>query len=89
MKADRDSWDAIIVGSGIGGLACAAALARTGYAVCVGGGTALRLELTKAVVDRLWLAFHRNGPNNCDELAHEQSQLSPLLPTSPKGKRVG
>ena len=35
MRPDRDSWDAIVVGSGIGGLACAAALARTGYAVLV------------------------------------------------------
>lgn len=31
----RDSWDAIVVGSGIGGLACAAALAKSGCAVLV------------------------------------------------------
>jgi all-trans-retinol 13,14-reductase len=35
MTPDRGSWDAIVIGSGIGGLACAAALARTGYAVLV------------------------------------------------------
>jgi all-trans-retinol 13,14-reductase len=33
MTPDRDSWDAIVVGSGIGGLACAAALAKSGRAV--------------------------------------------------------
>lgn len=35
MAQDRDSWDAIVVGSGIGGLACAVALARNGRAVLV------------------------------------------------------
>ncbi len=35
MKSDRNSWDAIVIGSGMGGLACAAALARTGHAVLV------------------------------------------------------
>ena len=35
MIPNRSSWDAIVVGSGIGGLACAAALARTGHAVLV------------------------------------------------------
>ena len=33
--APRDSWDAIVIGSGIGGLACAAALAKSGHAVLV------------------------------------------------------
>lgn len=31
----RASWDAIVIGSGIGGLACAAALAKSGHAVLV------------------------------------------------------
>lgn len=35
MTADREAWDAIVIGSGIGGLACAAALARSGNAVLV------------------------------------------------------
>lgn len=33
MARHQGSWDAIVVGSGIGGLACAAALAQTGHAV--------------------------------------------------------
>jgi all-trans-retinol 13,14-reductase len=35
MSTDPRSWDAIVIGSGIGGLACGAALARTGHAVSV------------------------------------------------------
>ncbi len=35
MMEDQSSWDVIVIGSGIGGLACAAALARTGHAVLV------------------------------------------------------
>jgi len=35
MQHHHDSWDAIVIGSGIGGLACATALARTGKAVLV------------------------------------------------------
>src|SRR5271169_2604800 len=35
MSPSRGPWDAIIIGSGIGGLACAAALARTGSVVIV------------------------------------------------------
>lgn len=35
MPANGRSFDAIVVGSGIGGLACAAALAKTGHAVLV------------------------------------------------------
>jgi len=35
MTPDQGPWDAIVVGSGIGRLACAAALARTGHAVLV------------------------------------------------------
>ena len=35
MPADRNTWDAIVVGSGIGGLTCAAALAKGGRAVLV------------------------------------------------------
>lgn len=35
MKPDRKSWDAIVIGSGMGGLACAAALAKTGHTVLV------------------------------------------------------
>ena len=53
MTSDRDSWDAIVVGSGIGGLACAAALARTGYAVMV-------VE-QHYVAGGLTQTFHRSG----------------------------
>jgi all-trans-retinol 13,14-reductase len=53
MTPDRDSWDAIVVGSGIGGLACAAALARTGYAVLV-------VE-QHYVAGGLTQTFHRSG----------------------------
>jgi len=35
VATDRDAWDAIVVGSGMGGLACAAALAKGGRAVLV------------------------------------------------------
>jgi len=35
MTRDQGAWDAIVIGSGIGGLACAAALARTNHAVLV------------------------------------------------------
>ena len=53
MTPDRDSWDAIVLGSGIGGLACAAALARTGYAVLV-------VE-QHYVAGGLTQTFHRSG----------------------------
>ena len=35
MTPNRSSWDAVVVGSGVGGLACAATLAKTGHAVLV------------------------------------------------------
>jgi phytoene dehydrogenase-like protein len=53
MTPDRSSWDAIVVGSGIGGLACAAALARTGHAVLV-------VE-QHYVAGGLTQTFHRGG----------------------------
>jgi len=53
MTPDRGSWDAIVIGSGIGGLACAAALARTGRAV-------LMLE-QHYVPGGLTQTFHRGG----------------------------
>ena len=53
MIPNRSSWDAIVVGSGIGGLACAAALARTGHAVLV-------LE-QHYVAGGLTQTFHRRG----------------------------
>ncbi len=53
MAQDQGSWDAIVIGSGMGGLACAAALARTGHAVLV-------LE-QHYVAGGLTQTFHRNG----------------------------
>jgi all-trans-retinol 13,14-reductase len=53
MKDDRDAFDAIVIGSGIGGLACAAALARTGH-------TAVVLE-QHYVPGGLTQTFHRSG----------------------------
>ncbi len=53
MTQDRGSWDAIVIGSGMGGLACAAALARTGYAVLVVEQHYIAGGLTQT--------FHRGG----------------------------
>src|SRR5271167_65182 len=53
MMSDRNSWDAIVIGSGMGGLACAAALARTGYAVLVVEQHYIAGGLTQT--------FHRGG----------------------------
>ena len=53
MAQDRNSWDVIVIGSGIGGLACAAALARTGHRVLV-------LE-QHYVSGGLTQTFHRSG----------------------------
>ncbi|HEX2531773.1 MAG TPA: NAD(P)/FAD-dependent oxidoreductase, partial [Burkholderiaceae bacterium] len=53
MEADRTKWDAIVIGSGIGGLACAAALTRVGQRV-------LLLE-KHSVPGGLTQTFSRNG----------------------------
>ena len=53
MTEDQKSWDAIIIGSGMGGLACAAALAKTGH-------KALVLE-QHYVAGGLTQTFHRSG----------------------------
>jgi len=49
----QDSWDAVVIGSGIGGLACAAALARSGYAVS--------MVEQHYVAGGLTQTFHRSG----------------------------
>ena len=53
MTEDHKSWDAIVIGSGMGGLACAAALAKTGH-------KALVLE-QHYVAGGLTQTFHRSG----------------------------
>jgi len=53
VAQDRNSWDVIVIGSGIGGLACAAALVRTGHRVLV-------LE-QHYVSGGLTQTFHRSG----------------------------
>ena len=53
MTEDQKSWDAIVIGSGMGGLACAAALAKTGH-------KALVLE-QHYVAGGLTQTFHRSG----------------------------
>jgi phytoene dehydrogenase-like protein len=53
MTSTDSTWDAIVIGSGIGGLSCAAALAKTGHRV-------LMLE-QHSVAGGLTQTFSRNG----------------------------
>jgi all-trans-retinol 13,14-reductase len=78
MTPDRDSWDAIVLGSGIGGLACAAALARTGYAVLV-------VE-QHYVAGGLTQTFHRSG-FRWDVGVHYLGEMG--LRVKPTGSSIG
>jgi all-trans-retinol 13,14-reductase len=68
MSQARASWDAIVIGSGMGGLSCAAALARTGHAVLV-------LE-QHYVAGGLTQTFHRSG-FRWDVGVHYLGQMGP------------
>ncbi|MCP3710102.1 NAD(P)-binding protein [Paraburkholderia sp. CNPSo 3274] len=66
MSTDRDHFDAIVIGSGIGGLACAVALARCGRGVLV-------LE-RQHVGGGLTQSFERNG-FRCDVGLHYLGEM--------------
>src|SRR5271165_4114302 len=60
MTEDQKSWDAIVIGSGMGGLACAAALAKTGHKALV-LGAALRRRRTHSDVSPQRLSLGRGS----------------------------